>query len=162
MSATFKPERRKSRIIGLKEVKFRTGWSKSKIYRYMKAGKFPPQADKLEGSRSAGWIEEQIDDFVQSLTPEPIQKDRSMLAREISRDEIAESDHPRRLVPLDPRRGTTPQKQPVKATEDETLIRTGMKLQGQDVFCHLPSRKLLVAVGSLSAEFIAALGMVTA
>jgi predicted DNA-binding transcriptional regulator AlpA len=162
MPAIVKSEHRKSRIIGLKEVVFRTGWSESKIRRYMKAGKFPAQADKLEGSRSAGWIEDQIDDFVLSVTPEPIQKDRSMLAREVSQAEVAEADHPHLPLSLNLRNGAAPQRRKVKAAEDETLIRTGMKLQGQDVFCHLPSRRLLVAVGSMSDEFLAAFTNISA
>jgi len=46
----------KSRIIQLAEVIARTGHSKSKIYRDMKARKFPQQAKKLDGSISAGWL----------------------------------------------------------------------------------------------------------
>jgi predicted DNA-binding transcriptional regulator AlpA len=162
MRATFKSEDSKSRIIGLDEVKFRTHWSKSKIYRYMKRGKFPPQAKKLEGSRSAGWYEGDIDDFIESLRPEPAAKDRRARAREVSQGEFAETDHPHRPLSLNPRNGTAPLRRVVKAEEDETLIRTGMKLQGQDVFCHLPSQRLLVAVGSMSEEYLAALGKLSA
>ncbi len=162
MFATFKPERQKSRIIGLKEVMFRIPWSKSKIYRYMKAGKFPPQAKKLEGSTSARCHEEDIDDFLEAIRPEPTAKDRSALASEVLQGEVAEADHSHRPLPLNLRNGTAPQRRTVKAAEDETLIRTGMKLKGQDVFCHLPSRKLLVAVGSMSDECVAALTKLSA
>src|ERR1700682_3079202 len=63
-------DHRKSRIIGLAEVKARTGYSKSKIYRDMKAGKFPKQAKRLQGSTSAGWFEDDIDAFLEQRRPD--------------------------------------------------------------------------------------------
>jgi len=162
MPGAFNPENSKSRIIGLKEVLSRVPWSKSTIYRNMKAGKFPPQADKVDGSTSAGWLEDTIDEFVESLRPEPVAKDRSVFEKEASQGEVAGADHRSRPFPLDLRTGTAPTQRAVKAAEEETLIRTGMKLQGQDVFCHLPSRKFLVAVGSMSDEYLAALGRLLA
>lgn len=162
MFASSRPDHPKSRIIGLKEVMLRVPWSKTKIYGYMKAGKFPPQAKKLEGSTSAGWYEEDVDDFVESLRPNPADKDGSALGSELSQEGVAEEDHPRRPLPLELRNGTAPARRAMKAAEDETLIRTGMKLQGQDVYCHVPSRKLLVAVGSMSDEYLAALTKLSA
>ena len=162
MFATPKPEHPKSRIIGLEEVLSRVPWSKSTIYRYVKAGKFPPQADKVDGSTSAGWLEDAIDDFVESLRPEPAAKDRRPLVKEVSQGVVAETDHSLRPLSLNLRNGTTPKRRTMKAEEDETLIRTGMKLQGQDVFCHLPSRNLLVVVGSMSDECLAALTKLSA
>lgn len=37
-----------------------------------------------------------------------------------------------------------------------------MKLQGADVYCHVPTRKLLVAVGSMPDEWLANLEMIKA
>lgn len=162
MFASSRPDHPKSRIIGLKEVMLRVPWSKTKIYGYMKAGKFPPQAKKLEGSTSAGWYEEDVDEFLETLRPEQSTKDRSALAIEDIQEDVAEEDHPRRPLPLELRTGAAPARRAVKAAEGETLIRTGMKLQGQEVYCHLPSRKLLVAVGSMSDEYLAALTKLSA
>jgi len=162
MPATFKPENSKSRIIGLEEVLSRVPWSESKIRRDIKAGKFPPQAKKLAGSTSAGWYEDDIDDLLESLRPEPAAKDRSALEKEVFQREVAGADHPHRPLPSNLRNVTAPTRRAVKAEEEETLIRTGMKLQGQDVFCHLPSRKLLVVVGSMSDECLTALGRLSA
>ncbi|MFP5206137.1 MAG: helix-turn-helix transcriptional regulator [Acidobacteriota bacterium] len=105
MLATPKPERQKSRIIGLKEVMLRVPWSKTKIYRDMKAGKFPPQAQKLEGSTSAGWHEDAIDNFVESLRTAPAAKDRIALAKEVTPVEVSELDHPHRPLTLKLRQG---------------------------------------------------------
>ena len=152
----------KSRIIGLAEVMARTGPSKSKIYRDMKARKFPQQAKKLDGSISAGWFEEDIDEFIERRRPESTPAATRFPAEEVSRAQAADSDHSGRPFPLNLRPGTGPQRQPGKTAEDETLIRTGMKLQGQDVFCHVPSRRLLVAVGSMSDEYLMALRKLSA
>lgn len=162
MFSASKPERHNSRIIGLPEVMFRTRRSKSTIYRDMKAGKFPQQAKKLEGSNSAGWCEDDIDDFLETLRPERSAKDGSTKAREVTFSEVSEGGNPHQPVPFNPQNGTTPRRRAVNAIEDGTLIPTGMKLQGQDVYCHVPSRRLLVAVGSMSNEYLAAITKISA
>ena len=162
MSAPFKPERPKSRIIDLKEVMRRVPWSKSKIYRDMETGKFPPQAEKLEGSTSAGWYEDDIDDLLESLRPKMAAKDRNALGTEAQQEQMAEAEHPHHPLPLNLGSRTAHRRRQAKAAEDETLIRTGMKLQGQDVYCHVPSGRLLVAVGSLSDEYLAAVRKLSA
>lgn len=128
----------RSRIIKLCEVMNRTGYSKSKIYRDMGVAKFPKQAKRLEGSTSAGWFEDDIDAFIATLRVES----------NFSSQCIAQSD---------PVKSPKPQINGVG--EGQTLIRTGMKLYGADVFCHLPTRKLLVLVGSISDECLSALQM---
>lgn len=162
MSAPAKPERSKSRIIGLEEVMRRVPWSKSKIYRDMKAGKFPPQAEKLEGSTSAGWYEDAIDDLVESLRPKTVPKDSRTPPKNVPQEERTEAEPSHRPLPLNLGSRTTPQRRQAKAAEDETLIQTGIKLQGQDVYCHVPSGRLLVAVGSMSGEYLAALRKLSA
>lgn len=49
-------------ILRLPEVKGKTGLSRSTIYLWIKAGKFPKQL-KL-GARSSGWIESDIDKWI--------------------------------------------------------------------------------------------------
>jgi len=140
----------------------RVPWSKSKIYRDMKTGKFPPQAEKLEGSTSAGWHEDAIDALVESLRPKLAAKDQSKPGIEVSQSQVAKLDQPLSGPPLKPGPELAPQRRAVKAAEDGTLIRTGIKLHGEDVFCHLPSRRLLVSVGSISDEYLASLTKLSA
>lgn len=82
----------KSRIIGLDEVKVHTNYSKSKIYRDMRTGKFPPQAEKLEGSTSAGWFEDDIDAFLEGLRPESSEPGSGALPKIARTGEIANPD----------------------------------------------------------------------
>lgn len=53
------------RILRLKEVKDMTGLSRSTIYLEIAKGKFPRQI-KLTGSRSVGWHESAITQWVRS------------------------------------------------------------------------------------------------
>src|ERR1039458_1686727 len=82
----------KSRIVGLPEVVERTHWSKSKIYRDMKAGKFPKQAKNLEGSRSAGWFEDEIDEFLEARRPESSLHGNRTLSNDASKGDVAVLD----------------------------------------------------------------------
>ncbi len=49
-------------ILRLPAVKARTGLSRSTIYLYIAQGKFPAQI--ILGSRSVGWLESDIDDWL--------------------------------------------------------------------------------------------------
>ena len=51
-------------IIRLKQVKQRTGLSRSSIYLAMNRGNFPRKI--ALGARSVGWIEEEIDSFLRT------------------------------------------------------------------------------------------------
>lgn len=51
-------------ILRLKQVKQRTGLSRSTIYAQMARGEFP--AKIALGARSVGWIEEEIDGFLRT------------------------------------------------------------------------------------------------
>jgi prophage regulatory protein len=157
MRAPDNSEHPKSRIIGIEEVIFRTGRSRSTIYRYINAGKFPRQAKKLEGSTSAAWYEADIDAFVESLRPEQAWKSDSTVTKKVEKETISEPELLRSPLTLDRCPGKAPQGRQVKPAEDESLVRTGIKLVGQEVYFHLPSRKLLVAVGSMSDENLAAI-----
>jgi prophage regulatory protein len=51
-------------VIRLPEVERRTGFSRPTIYRLMQAGTFPHFV--RIGARSIGWVEEEIDRYVES------------------------------------------------------------------------------------------------
>lgn len=53
------------RILRLPEVKKKTGLSRSTIYAFMKEEKFPTSIN-LGGGRAIGWIEESIDNWIDS------------------------------------------------------------------------------------------------
>lgn len=51
-------------IIRLPDVKARTGLSRSSIYSFIKAGKFPNHVSI--GARAVGWVSSEIDDWIAS------------------------------------------------------------------------------------------------
>jgi prophage regulatory protein len=54
----------KTRFIRLPEVLARTGLSPATIYRQIKVGRFPAQVTL--GIRAVGWIESEIDDWIEA------------------------------------------------------------------------------------------------
>lgn len=54
-------------ILRLPSVISRTGLSRSSIYAMIRSGKFPP-AVSLGGPRAVGWIQHEIDDWLERLT----------------------------------------------------------------------------------------------
>ena len=51
-----------NQLIRLKQVKEKTGLSRSSIYQFIKEGKFPAQV-KL-GQRAAAWVDSEVDDWI--------------------------------------------------------------------------------------------------
>lgn len=64
MSLEHAPQNLKERILRLDDVKFITGLSRSAIYRLMEENTFPKPIS-LGTKRSVGWIESEIDIWVQ-------------------------------------------------------------------------------------------------
>jgi prophage regulatory protein len=61
MPATHKP----TRVLRLPAVRDRTGLSAATIYRQIKAGRFPKPI-KVCGDHGAGWIEAEVEDYIQA------------------------------------------------------------------------------------------------
>jgi predicted DNA-binding transcriptional regulator AlpA len=158
-SPSLNDRRPKSRIIKLPAVMARTGFSKSKIFRDVKTGKFPQQAKKLEGSTSAGWFEDDIDEFMEARRPKTSHHGNQALPKVAQRggaeDPDVHNQHPAKLGAASLSKPQAP-----KVGEDLSLIRTGLKLHGTDVYFHRPTGKLLVMVGSMPDEWRSVLGTI--
>jgi len=60
------PERiKKQRLIRLPEVKQRVGLSNSHIYALQAKGQFPKPIKLIEGGRASGYIESEIDTYIE-------------------------------------------------------------------------------------------------
>ena len=55
-------------ILRMPEVEGRTGYKRPTIYKFIKAGSFPKQVPL--GLRAVGWVESEIDDWIQSKIDE--------------------------------------------------------------------------------------------
>ena len=52
------------KVVRLPAVEEKTGIKKSKIYKLVREGKFPPFI-KLGGGRAVGWLEDDLDKWIQ-------------------------------------------------------------------------------------------------
>ena len=59
-----------ARILRWPEVEARTGLSRSTIYRWRRAGRFPPAV--VMGARTVGWIESDVDAWIRARTAESL------------------------------------------------------------------------------------------
>jgi prophage regulatory protein len=59
-----------TRMLREKEVQDRTALSRSARYRLMAAGKFPRPVHLYPGSRAVGWIEAEIDEWLEGRVAE--------------------------------------------------------------------------------------------
>lgn len=133
-----------SRILRLPEVMKRVGLSKTTIYDRIKKGEFPAQAKLLDGSRTAGWFEDEIDDYLAARrVAKPVQP--SSLAA--SKTTPVKTDNSQtRFAPSHIDRS----QKSIQAPE-EILIATNMKILGCQVFLHKTTGKLLLDIGSSSS-----------
>lgn len=137
------------RILQLPEVKQRLGCGRSTVYRLGKTGVLP-QAKRMEGCSSAGWLEDDVDALVESR--------RSTGKKPVM---------PAGFAPATPthagtRNGTVDSvvTAPVAGPADSNtvgsskpasdLVPTTLQIMGNVVYLHPPTRKLLLEVGNLS------------
>lgn len=58
------------RLLRDKEVEVKTGISRSPRYRLMAEGKFPKSVHLYPGSRAVGWVEAEIDEWIEARLAE--------------------------------------------------------------------------------------------
>ena len=138
------------RILRRDEVLLRLGCGRSTLHRLGKAG-ILPQADRMEGCSSAGWLEDDVDALVESR--------RSTGKKPVM---------PAGFAPATPthagtRNGTVDSvvTAPVAGPADSNtvgsskpasdLVPTTLRIMGNVVYLHAPSGRLLMDVGNLSA-----------
>ena len=148
------------RIIRLPEVILRVGKGKTSIYQDLKRGLFPPQAKRLNGSRSAGWFEDEIDKYLAAR-----RNGREWAGVETASGESQGSCIPSAaLLPVQPdkNRNTKPALQQIPNTipayQEGDLMQTGMKLMGGDVYLHHATGRLFLELGRAPGILVAQIG----
>jgi len=139
-----------SRILGIKEVMLRLGIGRSSVYRLGDAGTLN-QATSLDGCRTAGWFEDEVDALVESrppagkkpvmpAVPTPAKSARAGMSSGIS---AGQTGGPVRR-PAESALATIGKQVP-------DLVPTTMRMMGNVVYLHAPTGRLLMDVGSLSS-----------
>ena len=146
-----------AKIIDLREVMLRTGYGKTKIYGLIKKNRFPPQANRLDGSCSAGWYEDEVDLYIESGRNNRSQKWKEAVDVVGIKNRAGTSDVTQGSTPRNEK--VTKSKYARVATADvqlqeQGLIATGLELFGRMVYLHRPSGKLLLDVGQALAPLL--------
>ncbi len=143
-------EGKRSRIIDLREVTSRTTYSKSKIYRLIKDGKFPAQAERLKGTTSAGWFEDDIDNYLETLRPEQIYVAEQSNTAELPSGGPTAMQKQGVAPPLKRRSGSAKiGKVHIIRDQNHDLVPIGTIHSGRAIYLHRPSNKLLIEFGEL-------------
>ena len=137
------------RILRRDEVLLRLGCGRSTLHRLGKAG-ILPQADRMEGCSSAGWLEDDVDALVESRRPagkKPVTPAGSAPAKSTQADTCNGIEDSVVTAPVAaPADSNTVGAG--KTTSD--LVPTTLQIMGNVVYLHPPTRKLLLEVGNLS------------
>jgi predicted DNA-binding transcriptional regulator AlpA len=137
-------------ILRMNEVKRRLGCGRSTVYRLGDAG-ILPQAERMAGCSSAGWLEDDVDALVESRRPAG--KKPAMPVVTAS----AKSNHAGTRNGIEDGVVNAPARTPAdtgatgvsKPAPD--LVPTTLRIMGNVVYLHAPTGKLLMEVGTLSA-----------
>lgn len=148
------------RIIRLQEVIRRVGMGKTSVYEALKRGLFPAQAKQLNGSRSAGWFEDEIDKYLAAR-----RNDRQRAGVETPNGGNQGSDQPSAAllpVPSATKLRTKSARQQIPITvpayHEGDLMLTGMKLMGGDVYLHHATGRLFLELGRAPGILVAQIG----
>ena len=138
------------RILRRDEVLLRLGCGRSTLHRLGKAG-ILPQAERMEGCSSAGWLEDDVDALVESRRPAgkkpvipagsaPVKPTHASTRNGIE-DSVAGAPV---VTPADSGAAGT-------GRPASDLVPTTLRIMGNVVYLHAPTGKLLMDVGNLSA-----------
>ena len=138
------------RILRRDEVLQRLGCGRSTLHRLGKAG-ILPQAERMEGCSSAGWLEDDVDALVESRRPagkKPVTPAGSAPAKSTQADTCNGIDDSVATAPV----ATPADSGAVGAGKPASdLVPTTLRIMGNVVYLHAPTGKLLMDVGNLSA-----------
>jgi predicted DNA-binding transcriptional regulator AlpA len=138
-----------------------TNYSKSKIYRLIHEGKFPKQANKLDGTTSAGWFEDQILAYLEALRPKLVEGVSLHVPDYIPDPPVARKNPKSRVFDRGSFKAAASLEPNVDVSlkwTDTSLILIGKSCDGSEMFLHKPSRQILAVVGTASVELLRKLG----
>ena len=141
------------RILRLSEVMRRLGCSRSSVYRLTDAGVLP-QAESLDGCHTAGWFEDVVDAVVESRRPAG--KKPAIRVAMTPANTIQPDKSPETIVNESTSAGCaqigrriSEAYKPTKPAQD--LVPTTLRIMGNVVYYHAPTRRLYMEVGKLAS-----------
>lgn len=104
-------------------------------------GLFPEQAKKLNGSRTAGWFEDDIDAWIEGRRP----------GKTWASQPPSESGKTVRSVPDQSIHAVDRQKTQAPTMQESSLVPTGLVVFGRVVYLYQPTNQMLLDIGKLDS-----------
>jgi len=143
----------------LPEVLTRVGVKKTSLYGLIKNGLFPKPRKLMANSRSVGWLEEEVDNYVAGLAVEQSASPKAQVA-EPAREAVISAPSRTLRAPAKPTKSPN-NDQGGLAVSDDVLVPTGMELFGRPVFLHKKSGKVLLDIGHMPLQLFGNLNTAT-
>ena len=113
----------------------------------------------MANSRSVGWLEEEVDNYVAGLAVEQSASPKAQVA-EPAREAVISAPSRALRAPAKPTKSPN-NHQGGLAVSDDVLVRTGMELFGRPVFLHKKSGKVLLDIGHMPLQLFGNLDTAT-
>jgi prophage regulatory protein len=140
------------RNLRLPEVLARVGLKKTSLYGLIKKGLFPKPRKLMANSRSVGWLEEGVDNYVAGLEVQQSAPPKAQVA-EPAKEAVSSAPSQTLRAPAKPTKvsnnhGGKP------AASDDVLVPIGWEIMGRPVFLHKKSGKILLDIGHMPFPLI--------
>jgi predicted DNA-binding transcriptional regulator AlpA len=133
------------RNLRLPEVLARVGVEKTSLYGLIKKGLFPKPRKLMANSRSVGWLEEDVDNYVAGLSVQQSALPKAQVA-EPAKEAVSSAPSRTLRAPAKPTKiSDNPSGKP--AASDDVLVPIGLEIMGRPVFLHKKSGKILLDIG---------------
>jgi prophage regulatory protein len=146
------------RILRLPEVLARVGVKKTSLYGLIEKGLFPKPRKLMANSRSVGWLEEEVDNYVAGLE---VQQSASPKAQVAEPAKEAVSSAPSRTLRASAKPTKISNNHRKPTASDDVLVPIGLEIMGRPVFLHKKSGKVLLDIGHMPFPLIGNISLET-
>ena len=150
--AHFKEDTKHPRILRLPEVLARVGVKKTSLYDLIKKGLFPKARKLMANSRSVGWLEEEVDNYVAGLEVQQCASPKAQAA-EPAKEAVSPAPSRTLRAPARPTKISNNHRGKPPASDD-VLVPIGLEIMGRPVFLHKKSGKVLLDIGHMPFPLI--------
>jgi prophage regulatory protein len=133
------------RNLRLPEVLARVGVGKTSLYALIKRGLFPKPRKLMANSRSVGWLEEEVDNYIAGLEDQRSASPNAQVA-EPAKEAVSSAPSRTLRAPAKPIKISNNHRGK-PAASDDVLVPIGLEIMGRPVFLHKKSGKVLLDIG---------------
>jgi prophage regulatory protein len=131
----------------------RLGVSKTILYDTIKKGLFPAPVKLMADSRSVGWFEEDVDDYINALKVHQSGSPETQVAEPAKESDISAPLRTFRSPAKQTKNSISYRGKPAAAFDD-ALVATGLEIMGRPVFLHKKSGRFLLDIGHMPLQLV--------